>query len=149
MGRRARIAKVEENGTVTSIHCQWASIEETGMALNTFLADEEGVDSLMKIGDISGLQALPRYKFDSDKHIMVSELDDEITIVVATRVRPGRIDSDESLKKFLENPTYDRERSFIWDRGEWLVTSRDIADCMVPLSKMREVMTAGIYYPSK
>ena len=149
MGRRARIAKVECDGTVRSIHCQWASIENVGKTLQTFLFGEDDVDKLIGLGDISSLQALPRYKFDSDKHIMVQEVDDEMTVVVASRVRVGQIDTDASLNAFLDNPTYDRERSFVYLDSEWLVTSTDIDNCMVPIRKMMELMDSAEtrYYP--
>lgn len=73
MSTTASIAKVEKDGTVTSIYCNFdGDLECVGRILFENYTDEDKVDNLLRMGDVSSLgqsleapEAIKRFKFNA------------------------------------------------------------------------------------
>jgi len=60
MATRSRIGKLQNDGTVRSIYCHWDGyIENNGKILVENYKDEEVIDRLLNVGDISSLREMP------------------------------------------------------------------------------------------
>ena len=56
MATRSTIAKLNDNGTVTSIYCDWDGYpKHVGVILEGFYTDERKIEKLIDLGDLSSL----------------------------------------------------------------------------------------------
>lgn len=151
MGKRARIAKVEDTGVVRSIHIQWADPVFVGKILNSHFSTEEDVDMLLNYGHLASLSKIEGKPQDYDSEytssnfgkIVVKESDDIWPIAdgfIRIRCFHREIPADYNKNFFeFDSVGYDAERYFLYCDNKWWISIKDIGR-LIPVSNLLELL---------
>lgn len=121
MATRSTIAKVNEDGSVNKIYCHWDGYPEwNGKLLLEHYIDNETIDQLIELGDISSLDKY--VDGETDENQTVSYLRDRYDIQAIH-------EKFESLNEYFKNCDY-QEFNYLFVDGIWKVCEGEIVpDC--------------------
>ena len=151
MGRRARIAKVEANGEIRSIHIQWADPVFQGSVLLDVFNTEKKVDDLLDYGYLESLSKIEGNPEDyPDSYggqpfgAIVVQPEDKIHKIDGGFIRirqfsgEHKADIDKDFTAF-DSGGYDMERYFVFCDNKWWISLKDIGRT-IPLETIFELL---------